>query len=198
MNKKQFVEGKEDSKGKISDYTYISTALYEEKKSKFYSYIFNISSSKEANEILSELRKEYKDARHIVYAYVLENESYCSDDGEPSGTGGKAIFTLLEKQKITNTLVVVIRYFGGILLGAGPLLRAYLKSVKLAEEKIQIVDFTKKNKIDLISDYNEETIVRNIIEKTNSSIENVEYKDKVKFTILVDENKEKLFDKYKI
>ena len=126
MEKKQFKSIDVNCRGQIEGYEYISSALYEEKKSKFYSYIFEISNVQEANNILSAVRKSFKEARHVVYAYVLENEYYCSDDGEPSGTGGKAIFSLLEKQKIINTLVIVIRYFGGILLGVGPLSRAYL------------------------------------------------------------------------
>ena len=92
-----------------------------EKKSRFISYAYFIDSVEKANKYLEELRKEYYDARHICYAYVLNSPviEKCSDDGEPSGTAGKPLLDILKKRKLTNVLVVVVRYFGGIKLGAG-------------------------------------------------------------------------------
>lgn len=197
MEKKEFRSINIESYGKIGEYEYISSALYEEKKSKFYSYIFEINSVEDANNILSAVRKDFKDARHIVYAYVLDNEYYCSDDGEPSGTGGKAIFSLLEKQKIINTLVIVIRYFGGVLLGVGPLSRAYLKAVKLAEEKLEVVPYQQKVLLTLICEYNEEPILRNLIEKVKAGIIKTEYNEKVCYIINVNEGEKELFNEYK-
>lgn len=197
MEKKQFKSIDIESSGYIAECKYISSAVYEEKKSKFYSYIFNINNVQEANNILSAIRKYYKDARHVVYAYVLESEYYCSDDGEPSGTGGKAIFSLLERQKIINTLVVVVRYFGGILLGVGPLSRAYLKAVKLAEEKLEVVAYEQKVTLELICEYNEEPILRNLIEKTKASIIKTEYNEKVRYIVSVNEDQIEIFKVYK-
>ena len=197
MEKKQFKSIDSKSHGQIGKYEYISSALYEEKKSKFYSYIFDINNVDEANNILSEVRKNFKDARHVVYAYVLENEYYCSDDGEPSGTGGKAIFSLLEKQKVINTLVIVIRYFGGILLGVGPLSRAYLKAVKIAEEKLEVVPYEQKVTIKIKCEYNEEPILRNLLEKVKANIIKVEYDEKVNYIVSVNEGEKEQFDEYR-
>lgn len=197
MERKQFKSISYDTCGQIAGYNYISSSVYEEKKSKFYSYIFDINSVDDANKILSAVRKHFKDARHVVYAYVLENEYYCSDDGEPSGTGGKAIFSLLEKQKIINTLVVVIRYFGGVLLGVGPLSRAYLKAVKLAEEKVEVIPYEKKKIIEIECEYNQESILRNLIEKVKASTIKTEYDEKVKYTIIVNDSEKEYFNDYK-
>ena len=122
-------------------YGEISTGLLEEKKSKFYSYVFNIDNELDAIEKINSIKRDNRDARHVVYIYsYLDNNMPVirfSDDGEPQGTGTKAIYELLDKEKITNILVVIVRYFGGILLGAGPLSRAYLNSSKDALDKLE-------------------------------------------------------------
>ena len=97
------------------------------KKSKFIAYKYDVSSTDEIKLILAELKKEHKNARHIPYAYRLINTAGKSDDKEPSGTAGMPIYNLLEKKNIQNRLVVV-RYFGGVKLGAGGLARAYLNA----------------------------------------------------------------------
>lgn len=197
MAKKQFIVSNIDSKGKIDNYEYLSSSLYEEKKSKFYAYIFEVNNMDEVNSILEGLRKNFKDARHIVYAYVLENKYYCSDDGEPSGTGGKAIYALLEKQKVINTLVVVIRYFGGILLGVGPLSRAYQKAVLLAEEKLDLISYIPKLNLRIKFEYSDEPKVRNIIDKTDAEIVSTNYDEKVIYNINIKETDKDLFSSYK-
>lgn len=106
--------------------------MYEivEKKSKFLGYIFKIDSIEKINSILKDLKKEHKKATHICYAYILFNETMqvkAHDDGEPSGTAGKPIYNVLEKKNLKNVLLVVVRYFGGIKLGAGGLVRMYTK-----------------------------------------------------------------------
>lgn len=114
-----------------------------EKKSKFIANVFYIESKEEADEILKQQRKKYHDARHHCYAYRILEENIiekASDDGEPSGTAGAPILTILSKENIVNVLVVVIRYFGGILLGTGGLVKAYTESTKIALEK---AEFTK-------------------------------------------------------
>jgi len=196
MNKKQFVISNNDSTGKIEEFEYISSSLYEEKKSKFYAYIFEITSVDNANSILNAMKKHFKDARHVVYAYILENEYYCSDDGEPAGTGGKAIFALLDKQKVINTLVVVVRYFGGILLGVGPLSRAYIKAVKIAEEKLQIVPYIKKSELKLKCEYSEESLLRNLLEKVEAKIISKDYDEKVYYIVSVKDDEKDIFTKY--
>ena len=103
----------------------LNTYTYEEKKSKFIGYYYNLDNFDEIKTILDELKKEHKKAKHIVYAYKFLNTAGKSDDKEPSGTAGMPLYNLLEMNDLNNKLVVVVRYFGGTLLGAGPLMRAY-------------------------------------------------------------------------
>lgn len=105
--------------------------LYEEKKSKFFSYYFDIQDANEIDAILADVRADNKHATHVCYAVKFEGGNFvckCSDDGEPSGTAGRPILNVLEKQNRKNCMVVVVRYFGGIKLGAGGLVRAYTKA----------------------------------------------------------------------
>lgn len=98
------------------------------KKSKFISYKYEINSLQEVKEILQKLKKDHKKANHICYAYIYNKEivsEKCSDDGEPNRTAGYPILQVMKKKNLTNTLVAVVRYFGGIKLGAGGLTRAY-------------------------------------------------------------------------
>ena len=100
------------------------------KKSKFLGFKFSIASQEQAAEILENLKKQHKKARHIAFAYILSSphQEKCSDDGEPSGTAGRPILNVLQKRALSNILVAVVRYFGGIKLGAGGLVRAYSKA----------------------------------------------------------------------
>ena len=117
--------------------TYISLAhegagRYEEKKSVFLAFATPISSEEEAQAFITRIRAEYPDARHHVYAYILRegNKTRYSDDGEPSGTGGMPVLDIIRKGGITDAAVVVVRYYGGTLLGTGGLVRAYTASAK--------------------------------------------------------------------
>jgi uncharacterized YigZ family protein len=105
-----------------------------EKNSKFIAQIYEVKSEEEVKEILKALNKEYRDARHIVYAYRINVDGQVkakyTDDREPKGTAGRPILYMLEQKERMNVLAVVIRYFGGTLLGKGGLVRAYTNSVK--------------------------------------------------------------------
>lgn len=110
-------------------------ALVEIKKSKFYGYHFNVNSQDKVKEIVEEIKKENKKATHVCYAYSISSPQFLEkavDDGEPSGTAGKPILNVIQKQKLSNVLIVVVRYFGGIKLGAGGLVRAYSKTASEA------------------------------------------------------------------
>ena len=117
-----------------------STAEIVEKKSKFIANIFHIESKEEAEQIISNIKKEYYDARHNCFAYSFYDEksmqiyTRSSDDGEPSGTAGVPILSVVNGNNLVNVLIIVTRYFGGILLGTGGLVRAY----KEAAEKVII------------------------------------------------------------
>ena len=112
-------------------------------KSKFITILTNISSKEEIITKINNIKKEYKDATHYCYAYIIDNQEKCSDDKEPSGTAGLPILNVLKQNNLTNILCVVIRYFGGIKLGAGGLIRAYSSSASEALNKTQITSLTK-------------------------------------------------------
>lgn len=113
----------------------INTSLIEIKKSKFYGYYYEINSIEEAKEVIEELKKEHKKARHIPYAYKVNNTAKKTDDKEPSNTAGLPIYNIIERKQLDNCLVAVVRYFGGTKLGAGGLLRAYSEAANIAVSK---------------------------------------------------------------
>ena len=122
-----------------------SQGLYKEKGSKFLAFAFPVSSVEEVKAHLDALRKEYFDARHHCYAYILgaNKDAYrVNDDGEPSGTGGRPIHGQLLSADLTNTLIVVVRYFGGILLGASGLANAYKAAARDAINNATIEERT--------------------------------------------------------
>ena len=108
----------------------LNTYTLEIKKSKFIAYYYEVNSVEEIKEILEDLKKEHKKARHIPYAYKIDNNIKKSDDKEPSGTSGMPILNIIEKNNLNHTLITVVRYFGGIKLGAGGLIRAYSNAAK--------------------------------------------------------------------
>ena len=119
--------------------------LYKEKGSKFLAFAFPVRSTDEVKQHLEALRKEYFDARHHCYAYILgpSKDVYrVNDDGEPSGTGGRPIHGQLLSADLTDTLIVVVRYFGGVLLGASGLANAYKTAARDAIEHSEIVEKT--------------------------------------------------------
>ena len=111
-----------------------------EKKSRFIAQIFAVNSKEEAENVLSEVKKTYYDAKHNCYAYIVDNIEKCSDDGEPSGTAGSPMLDLLKNNGLNNVIVVVTRYFGGTLLGTGGLVRAYTESSTKALQNAKIIE----------------------------------------------------------
>ena len=109
-------------------------------KSKFITVLTNINDINKIKEKLEDIKKTYKDATHYCYAYIINNHEKCSDNGEPSGTAGMPILNVLKQNNLTNILCVVIRYFGGIKLGAGGLIRAYSTSASEALNKASITN----------------------------------------------------------
>ena len=153
-----------------------------EKKSRFIATIFPINSKKEAEDKIQKIKKEFWDAKHNVYAYILPNNiSKYSDDGEPQGTAGLPVFTVLNKKELVNVLVVVTRYFGGILLGKGGLIRAYSESVKNVLEKAKIYEIIEKTYIEIECEYSIKDkildyIIKHEIQHTSAFENNVRFK----------------------
>lgn len=109
----------------------VGQAEYIEKKSRFLGGVYPVTSEQEAKEILERVRKQYYDARHNCWCYILKSgQKRYSDDGEPQGTAGQPMLNVFEREGVVDVLCIVTRYFGGILLGAGGLCRAYTKAAK--------------------------------------------------------------------
>ncbi len=123
-------------------------------KSKFITILTNINDIDKVKEKLEEIKKKYKDATHYCYAYIINNHEKCSDNGEPSGTAGMPILNVLKQNDLTNILCIVIRYFGGIKLGAGGLIRAYSTSASVALNKATITNIVNGYNITIEFSYN--------------------------------------------
>lgn len=135
-------------------------------KSRFITTIYPIKNIDEANQYLTQIRKKYYDATHNCYAYVIGNNQEIqkfSDDGEPSQTAGTPIIDVIKKNNLTNILVVVTRYFGGILLGAGGLVRAYSSSASEAISKTDIYEIQELQKILISISYPEYSLLQDTI-----------------------------------
>lgn len=158
--------------------------ILEVKKSKFIAKVYYITSDKQAEKLITKAREEYKDARHVVYAYMLKSSGKCTDDKEPQGTAGKPIFSLLEKENLINILVVVIRYFGGILLGAGPLTRAYSTVAKEALAKCDKTPYVEYEEKSIVCEYKAEEQTKRNLASINCIIKEIIRTDKVEIKYL--------------
>ena len=154
-----------------------------EKKSKFIANLIKVESKEEAEEKIQEIKKKYYDARHNCVAYrVLEEgkvEEKASDDGEPSGTAGGPMLNILQKNNLSNVLIVVTRYFGGILLGTGGLVRAYSEALKKAIEESTLIMKASGIEMKLIVDYNNFEKFKYYCKNNNISIISAEYLEKI-------------------
>ena len=153
------------------------------KKSKFIATLYEANSKDEAEKILQDIRKKYFDAKHHCYAYIIEKIEKCSDDGEPSGTAGAPLLALLKSANLKNVIIIVTRYFGGILLGTGGLVRAYTESAKNAIENAKIVckDYGVQFEIEI--SYNNLKEIQFICKNLDISIIKIEYQENVKLIL---------------
>lgn len=159
-----------------------------EKKSKFIANVFYIETMEEAEDIIKQMKKKYYDARHNCYAYIVFDKERrliekCSDDGEPSGTAGIPILTVLKGNNLCNALVIVTRYFGGILLGTGGLVRAYTGATESALEEATFVTMKIGVEAKVVLSYDSVENFRYYARKNNINIINEEYSDNVEFLI---------------
>jgi uncharacterized YigZ family protein len=147
-----------------------SSGFYKEKKSKFLAFAYPVSREEEIKKHLNDLKKEYFDARHHCFAYVLgiNRDTYrFSDDNEPSGTAGKPILGQINSFKLTNILIVVVRYFGGTLLGTGGLIKAYSQAAADTLHNSIIVEKTLNTKFNISFDYEVMNNIMHIIKEEN-------------------------------
>ena len=151
------------------------------KNSKFICYLYKINNINEINTFLNNIKEEHKDANHHCYAYILNNLKKSSDDGEPGGTAGIPILKVLENNDLNNILAIVIRYFGGIKLGAGGLVRAYTKSVTNTISNDNIISLIKGYNLNIEFNYNQIKEIDYLLK--NISINNKIFDNIVKYNI---------------
>ena len=158
-----------------------TTAEIIEKKSRFIANLFYVETPQEAEDKIKQVKKKYYDAKHNCFAYITLNgneiQKKCSDDGEPSGTAGAPMLEILEKQSIYNVVVIVTRYFGGILLGTGGLVRAYSDSLKEAIKKSTLVEQEPGYEAEIKLTYADFEKFKYYCNKNNINIINSEYSD---------------------
>lgn len=175
------------------------TAEVTEKKSRFIANIFHVENVTEADEKIKQINKKYYDAKHNCYAYIVDGIEKCSDDGEPSKTAGAPMLDILKKNQFTNVLVIVTRYFGGILLGTGGLVRAYSEATKRVIENSDVVEIVSGERYIIEVSYENVNNVLYWCNKLNIKIcENV-YETSIKLTIeSTKEDKEKLINNVEV
>ena len=171
------------------------------KKSKFIANLIKVDNQEMANEKLKEIKKKYHDARHNCFAYrVYEDDNLIerfSDDGEPSGTAGSPMLNILQKNDIANVLVVVTRYFGGILLGTGGLIRAYSDATLNAISDINFVEYVLGLELQVDLEYDKFESFKYYCKKNGINIEKIDYTEKIVCLINMEENKkDKLMTDY--
>jgi uncharacterized YigZ family protein len=163
-----------------------------EKKSRFIAHVFSIKSEDEATTIINQIKKKYWDARHNCFAYVIGDKGEIqrfSDDGEPQGTAGKPILEVITSRDLTNVLVVVTRYFGGVLLGTGGLVRAYQGATieGLANATLgEIIDGLTAN---IEFEYTNLGKIQYICEADNIQIDETNYTEKVHMALTIEKEK---------
>ncbi|MBR5227639.1 MAG: YigZ family protein [Clostridia bacterium] len=172
MGLKYTIEGEED--------VLIAEAEDVIKKSIFTAYLYNVSNEEQIFKIIDNIKNQNRDAKHVVFAYRLENTGKYTDDKEPQNTAGKPIYSMLEKENLVNVLIVVTRYFGGILLGTGPLTRAYLGVASKALNKATKCEFVKYEIKEYELDYSQEKQKVLEINKLNGKVLEIKYEQNVK------------------
>ncbi len=175
---------------------------FTEKKSKFIGNLFYAQNSKEAEKIIKETKKKYFDAKHNCVAYrVVEDEKIIerfSDDGEPSGTAGLPMLNILQKNNLVNVVIIVTRYFGGILLGTGGLVRAYQNSLMLALEKSTKINKILGNVLEVTLEYSEFENFKYYCKNNKINIIETKYQENIVCKIELEEDKkQKLNDDFR-
>ncbi len=162
-------------------------AAFVEKKSEFIGYISHVKTNEQAVEFINSIKAMHRKATHNVYAYVLRDNNITrySDDGEPQGTAGVPVLDAILKNNLTDVCVVVTRYFGGILLGGGGLVRAYSHSCKIAIDSADVINMCNCFEFKIITDYNHYGKINYIIPDYEIKILSTDFTDNVEIKLLV-------------
>ena len=153
------------------------------KNSRFITLLYKLNDVNDVNSIVDEVKELYPKATHYCYAYITDNARRSSDDGEPGGTAGAPMLNVLDKEEIINVLAVTVRYFGGIKLGAGGLVRAYSKSVRDAVLASDLADVVKGYRMNVTISYDMQKNLDYLLK--NYVVVNKQFNDKVIYTILL-------------
>lgn len=167
-------------------------AIYEIKKSEFLAFAYPISTREQAMSHVQNLRTRYLDARHHCYGYIIGNPHNTTsagfdDDGEPNGTAGRPILSVLQHKSIGSCIIIVVRYFGGIKLGAGGLTRAYATAAQMAVDKMVLKAFIAYQTVKLKLSFAHEAQVRYLVHQVGGRILEVDYETDVRMTIEVEQ-----------
>jgi uncharacterized YigZ family protein len=171
-------------------------AEFEEKRSRFIGRVWNVSCETVARELVTEISQEHIDAAHNVYAYIVRSSDVAdksgssgavrySDDGEPAGTAGMPVLNVLQKENLHDVLCIVTRYYGGIRLGAGGLVRAYSQAAKMAVDAAGITIITRWRRLLVSCSYGHYDRVCKLTAEASAAIDSVDYGAGVNMTILV-------------
>ncbi len=168
------------------------TARLEIKKSEFIAYAYPVTSREQAMFHVEQLREQYADARHHCWAYIIGDPNNTTsagfdDDGEPGGTAGRPILNVLQHKAIGNVIIIVVRYFGGIKLGAGGLTRAYAGSAQAAVDEMELSPYIPMTQIQIQADFAHESQCRYVIEDLNGQIDDVTYSKQVLLDVTIAE-----------
>ena len=162
------------------------------KKSEFIAYAYPVSSREQAMFHVEQLRVKYADARHHCWAYIIGDPNNTTsagfdDDGEPNGTAGRPILNVLQHKSIGNVIIIVVRYFGGIKLGAGGLTRAYAGSAQAAVDEMVLLPYVPMAQVQIIAEFATEAQCRYVVEDLGGHIDDVTYSKQVTLTVTLAE-----------
>lgn len=168
------------------------TARLEIKKSEFIAYAYPVNSREQAMFHVEQLREKYVDARHHCWAYIIGDPNNTTsagfdDDGEPNGTAGRPILNVLQHKSIGNVIIIVVRYFGGIKLGAGGLTRAYAGSAQAAVDEMVLLPYVPMAQVQILAEFATEAQCRYVVENLGGSIDDVHYSKQVTLTVTLAE-----------
>ena len=172
--------------------------ILEVNKSKFIGTIFKANNILDFNNMMNFIKDKYPKATHYVYAYRFINEFKSSDDGEPGGTSGMPIFNVIDKENLFNTAIIVVRYFGGIKLGAGGLVRAYSKCAS------NLIDDSRKSLLlegyecDISFKYDEISTIDNLVNSTKCKVIEKKFEEMVQYNLIISNGDIDKFNKYNL
>tara|TARA_R110001592_G_scaffold103247_2_gene290981 strand:- start:18206 stop:18814 length:609 start_codon:yes stop_codon:yes gene_type:complete len=164
---------------------------YEIKKSRFIARLLFATDREQAMQALERAKQDYSDARHHCWAYQIGSPTSphlaaMSDDGEPSGTAGKPILNVIQHKDVGDVMLIVIRYFGGIKLGAGGLVRAYSQAAQMAFDAMKTKRHVELDEFSLVCDFQDEQSIRHWLKQYESNVQSVDYEEQVTMHISMD------------